>query len=530
MRITQTKLNFFCAIFFVLLSNRSFFQHVVEIYPITLKNCGFLISLVVGLTAFILFFLTLVSSKYTIKPVLILLLLTASITAYFMDTLNVVIDHTMLQNVFQTNFKETADLLSVKLLLYWVLLGVLPAIVVYKIQLEPMSWQKSTLAKFKTAGLSVVVVLGLVLVFSKFYASFFREHKPLRYYTNPTYLLYSIGKYINKNFYTAKKVVSPLGLDAKIPATDTDRELIILVVGEAVRADRFSLNGYERETTPLLRKEDVVSFTQMYSSGTSTAFSVPCMFSNFPRDLFDERKGESNENLLDVLQHAGVHVLWRDNNSDSKGVATRVLYQDYKQRSINSMCDDIECRDEGMLVGLQDYINAQQQGDVVIVLHQMGNHGPAYYKRYPAAFERFTPTCQTNQLDECTNEEISNAYDNTVLYTDYFLQKVISLLKDNTSRFETAMVYMSDHGESLGEYGIYLHGLPYAMAPDNQKHIASVLWFGDSFKIDKKALQQKVNQPFSHANLFHTMLGLMEIETAVYNKNMDIIHDCKFPE
>ena len=254
------------------------------------------------------------------------------------------------------------------------------------------------------------------------------------------------------------------------------------------------------------------------------------MFSNFPRDLFDERKGESNENLLDVLQHAGVHVLWRDNNSDSKGVATRVLYQDYKQRSINSMCDDIECRDEGMLVGLQDYINAQQQGDVVIVLHQMGNHGPAYYKRYPAAFERFTPTCQTNQLDECTNEEISNAYDNTVLYTDYFLQKVISLLKDNTSRFETAMVYMSDHGESLGEYGIYLHGLPYAMAPDNQKHIASVLWFGDSFKIDKKALQQKVNQPFSHANLFHTMLGLMEIETAVYNKNMDIIHDCKFPE
>lgn len=528
MKMTQTKLNFFSAIFFVLLTNRSFFQHVVEIYPITLKNSGFLISLVVGLMAFILLFLTLISSKYTIKPVLILLLLTASITAYFMDTMNVVIDHTMLQNVLQTNFNETTDLLSVKLLLYCVLLGVLPGIVVYKIKLEPMSWQKSTLAKLKTAGISVVVVLGLVLIFSKFYTSFFREHKPLRYYTNPTYLLYSIGKYINKNFYTAKNVVRPLGLDAKIPATDTDRELIILVVGEAVRADRFSLNGYERETTPLLRKEHVVSFAQMYSSGTSTAFSVPCMFSNFPRDLFDERKGVSNENLLDVLQHAGVHVLWRDNNSDSKGVATRVPYQDYKQRSINSMCDDIECRDEGMLVGLQDYINAQQQGDIVIVLHQMGNHGPAYYKRYPAAFERFTPTCQTNQLDECTNEEISNAYDNTVLYTDYFLQKVISLLKDNTSRFETAMVYMSDHGESLGEYGIYLHGLPYAMAPDNQKHIASLFWFGDSFKIDKKALQQKANQPFSHANLFHTMLSLMEIETAVYNKNLDIIHDCKF--
>lgn len=530
MRISQTKLNLFSAIFFVLLSNRAFFQHVVEVYPITLKNCGFLISLGVGLTAFILLFLTLISSKYTIKPVLILLLLTASITAYFMDTLNVVIDHTMLQNVFQTNFKEATDLLSVKLLLYWVLLGVLPAIVVYRIQLEPMSWQKSALAKCRTAGISVVVVLGLVLVFSKFYASFFREHKPLRYYTNPTYVLYSIGKYINRNFYTAKNVVRPLGLDARIPATDTDRELIILVVGEAVRADRLSLNGYQRQTTPLLQKEDVVSFTQMYSSGTSTAFSVPAMFSNFPRELFDEHKGATNENLLDVLQHAGVHVLWRDNNSDSKGVAFRVPYQDYKQQTINPICDEVECRDEGMLAGLQAYIDAQQQGDIVIVLHQMGNHGPAYYKRYPAALAQFTPACQTNQLDECTNEEIGNTYDNAVLYTDYFLQKVISLLKDNTSRFETAMVYMSDHGESLGEYGIYLHGLPYAMAPDSQKHIASVLWFGDRFKIDKKAVRQKANQYFSHDNLFHTMLGLMEIETSVYNKELDILHDCKVQE
>lgn len=192
------------------------------------------------------------------------------------------------------------------------------------------------------------------------------------------------------------------------------------------------------------------------------------------------------------------------------------------------MCDDVECRDEGVLVGLQDYINAQQQGDIVIVLHQMGNNWPAYYKRYPAAFERFTPTCQTNQLNECTNEEISNTCYNSLLYTDYFLHKVISLLKDNTCRFEIAMVYMSDHGVSLGEYGIYLHRLPYAVAPSNQKHIASALWFGDNFKIDKKELQQKAIKPFSHQNLFHTMLGLVKIETSVYSKNMDIINGCRF--
>ena len=207
-------------------------------------------------------------------------------------------------------------------------------------------------------------------------------------------------------------------------------------------------------------------------------------------------------------------------------------YQDYKQPGINPVCD-IECRDEGMLAGLQEYIDGQQQGDILIVLHQMGNHGPAYSKRYPPAFERFTPTCTTNQLNECTNEEIGNAYDNAILYTDAFLAQAITLLKNNSQKFETAMAYFSDHGESLGEYGLYLHGLPYAMAPESQKHIASVFWFGDRFKIDKKALRDKATQRFSHDNLFHTVLGLFEIETSVYNKQLDIARNapeqCKEP-
>jgi lipid A ethanolaminephosphotransferase len=365
-----------------------------------------------------------------------------------------------------------------------------------------------------------------VLLFSPFYTSFFREHKPLRSFTNPTFLLYSIGKYINKNFSVAPRQVKPLGTDAKIPATDLDRELIILVVGEAARADHFSLNGYQRPTNPRLQRNDVISFRQMYSSGTSTAFSVPCMFSNIPREQFSERKGAANENLLDVLVHAGVNVLWRENNSDSKGVAVRVPNADYKTPKNNQVCD-IECRDEGMLVGLQDYIDTHPKGDIVIVLHQMGNHGPAYYKRYPKTFATFTPTCDTNQLEECTNEEIGNTYDNAILYTDYFLDQVIALLKKNTSHFETAMFYMSDHGESLGEYGIYLHGLPYAMAPENQKHVASVLWFGDSFHIDQQAVRRKADTPLSHANFFHTVLGLMEIQTSVYKNKLDILSDCR---
>jgi lipid A ethanolaminephosphotransferase len=523
MKITQTKLILFTAFFFVLFDNLAFFTHVMEVYPVSLKNMGFLLSLPVVLTSFIVLLLVLASSRYTIKPVLIFLLLLSSLAAYFMNNYSVVIDHVMIQNLVQTNINEAGDLFSLKLLFYFVLLGVLPAVFVFLVEIQPASWKRSIITKSVLGSSAVLVALAVALLFSKSYTSFAREHTSLRYYTNPTYYIYSVGKYINETYNGREVVVQSLGTDALVPVTDLDRELVILVVGEAVRADRLSLNGYERETTPFLQNEDVVSFSRMYSCGTSTAYSVPCMFSIFPRGQFSNSKGASSENLLDVLKHAGVNVLWRDNNSDSKGVASRVEYQDYKKPELNPVCDS-ECRDVGMLVGLQEYIDEKQEGDIFIVLHQMGNHGPAYYKRYPEDYERYTPVCRSNQFEECTNEEINNAYDNAILYTDYFLSQVIELLKKNTGRFETAMVYMSDHGESLGEHNIYLHGLPYAMAPEVQTHIGSVFWLGNGFKLDKKALRDKSAINFSQDNLFHTVLGLLEIETEVYDKNLDMIN------
>jgi lipid A ethanolaminephosphotransferase len=223
------------------------------------------------------------------------------------------------------------------------------------------------------------------------------------------------------------------------------------------------------------------------------------------------------------VKRSGASVLWRDNNSDSKGVALRVAYQDYRSSQNNTLCDE-ECRDEGMLVGLQEYVDAQK-GDVVIVLHQMGNHGPAYYKRYPKNFEKFTPVCQTNQVEKCTSEEIGNAYDNVILYTDYFLSKTIAFLKQNDKNFQTAMIYMADHGESLGEKGLYLHGIPYFMAPDEQTHVGALMWFGKKSKerIDVQTVRQKAGEEYSHDNLFHTILGVMGVQTALYDQTKDIL-------
>jgi lipid A ethanolaminephosphotransferase len=248
------------------------------------------------------------------------------------------------------------------------------------------------------------------------------------------------------------------------------------------------------------------------------------MFSIYDHDNYKKKKALNTENIVDVLQKSGVNVVWLDNNSSSKGVADRIEYHDYKSPKTNPVCDT-ECRDEGMLANLQSYIDSHPTGDILIILHQMGSHGPAYYKRYPEQFEKFTPVCQTNQLEQCSQQEIINTYDNTLLYTDYFLSQTIKLLKNNAENFESAMLYMSDHGESLGENSVYLHGLPYSIAPEAQRHVPFVMWFNDilSEDINLKDLRSKANSRLSQDNLFHTLLGLMEVETELYDQDLDII-------
>lgn len=523
-KVDQWKLIIAVSFFLTFVANSAFFNHVTEIYPLSWTNIAFIGSLGILMISVSMILLSLLAWSRAIKPVLMLLLIVSSFVAYFMDTYDVVIDTHMIDNVLQTNINESADLFSSNLLLYVIGIGIVPSWFIYMITLKSVSVKEVLIEKIKIIGSALMVAIIILTVFNKNYTSFFREHKPLRYYANPGYYIYSIGYYLQKSLshpYTGLQVI---GKDAKIPETDVDRELVILVVGEAARWDHFSLNGYDRETNPLLKNEDIINFSQFSSCGTETAVSVPCMFSSLTRDNYEGEKAQHIENVLDVIGHAGVNVLWRDNNSDSKGVALRAEYQDFKDPKNNPMCEDGECRDEGMLSGLDEYIKSHPKGDIVIVLHQMGNHGPAYYKRYPKSFEKFTPVCKSNQLEQCTQEEIANAYDNAILYTDYFLSKTIHFLKQYDNQFETAMFYVSDHGESLGENGLYLHGFPYAIAPEAQKHIPAVMWFGKNFAIDKKGLKQKANQPFTHDYYFHTALNFMEINSGVYKPELDILY------
>jgi lipid A ethanolaminephosphotransferase len=520
--LTRPSLILLVSFLIILFDNVALMRALLGSYPLTPGNIAFLVSLMLLLVSLLALLLNLVSTQYTTKPVLMTVLLIAAVIAYFMNTYNIMIDETMIQNMLETNPAEASDLLTTRLLAYILFLGVLPASLVYSINIVQRDFYKELKSSLLSLLAYSACIVLLVAAFSAHYATFFREHKHLRLYINPLAGLYAAGHYALLDNNPAAIALEPIGLDAKIPETDTDRELIILVIGETARADHFSLNGYEKETNPLLKQENIINFSNVYSCGTTTAVSVPCMFSRLSRHDYSDSIAKSTENILDVLKRAGVNILWRDNNSDSKSVALRATFEDYKSPATNTICDP-ECRDEGMLVGLEEYIDSHPTGDILIILHAMGSHGPAYYKRYPEAFEKFVPVCRTNLLEDCTTEEIANTYDNTILYTDYFLSRVIHFLKQHDDTFEAAMLYMSDHGESLGESGMYLHGMPYFIAPGAQTRVPAIAWFSDSFEIDTRALREKADHEFSHDHLFHTLLGSMEVETSVYDKHHDIL-------
>lgn len=502
------------AIFITLTGNHTFFSKVLTVYPWS-ENQGFLLSLGTLLFCLITVFTIMVNWLMPVRLAVSVMLLIAASAGFFTDQFGTLFDIEMIRNMLETDSAEAADLLSWGLVLRVILTGILPVMLVWWIPLDKRPKLADIQSRAKHSALTLVVIFTLMAVSlfsaSGQYASFFRQHKVLRYYANPLHPLYSAIKFGGQQFRSAAQhAFVSMSSYAATPETDYHRELVIVVVGETARADHFSLNGYPRQTNPLLEQEqNIVSFSNISSCGTSTAISVPCMFSIRGRDDFKVGESKYTENVLDIVAKADISVLWRDNNSDSKGVADRVPYESFKTADNNPVCDP-ECRDVGMLTGLQEYIDSQQN-DILIVLHQMGSHGPAYGERYPAAFEKFTPACHTSELANCSDEEIINAYDNSILYTDYFLSEVVAFLKHNTPGYETSMLYISDHGESLGENNLYLHGMPYMFAPQEQTRVPIIAWIGETSDIDLTQTRKHKDRENSHDAVSIAILQALEV-------------------
>lgn len=513
------------SLYLAITANYTFFKQVAQVYPIS-SHFLFLGSLFLVLCGLLSFLLALISNRFILKGILIFFLMVSSITGYFTDTYGTVYDTNMLQNALQTDQKESADLFNIIFLLRILLLGILPSFLVFKIKVNyPKGIKKIILHKVLLIIASLAFVLLPILANSKVYASFFRVHKPLRYYTNPITPIYAViklGKIEYKKFSAPKELIMHANDAKKLTSENRKPRLMIFVVGETARADRVNLNGYERITFPQLtglknNQERFYNYQNVIACGTSTAYSVPCMFSYLGADNYNVDMAAYQENVLDTLNRLGVNLLWRDNNSDDKGVMTRLksYYQNYRTNELNTIChlEYGECRDSGMLVGLDKYLddNKNNKKDTLILLHQMGNHGPAYYKRYDEKFNQFTPVCMDNELAKCELQSLYNAYDNALLATDDFLYQSIQLLKQYEQEYEVAMLYVSDHGESLGEKGIYLHGMPNAFAPIEQKHIPAFLWLGQGVPFESN----DENAKLSHDSIAPTLLKFFDIESGV---------------
>lgn len=520
--------------FLLLGFNGVLWQHLSDITSADGKGIAMRIAFGVMIFAAYNIVLTLLAFRPVMKPLLSLMFLVSAGVAYFMSQYGVLIDAGMFRNFAETNATEVRDLLSLKLFVYILLLGVLPTWLLWKVPVNYRKWHRELLSKVIVCVASAAVIGGVALANYQGLSSLFRNHHELRLMLVPSNYIGASAGYLREQVASAQQPFVKIGEDARRSPAVQDRprkSLTVLVVGESARAENFGILGYDRDTTPKLDKEaGLIAFTDVHSCGTETAVSVPCMFSDMGRQDYDASKAKNQEGLLDVLKRAGLEVIWRDNQSGCKGTCDRVTVQDVSNLKDPALCANSECRDEILLQGLQGFIDRLDK-DTVLVLHQMGSHGPEYFKRYPKEYEHFTPVCESNALNNCSRESIVNGYDNTLVYTDHVLSSLIDVLRSNQDKVDTAMLYLSDHGESLGEYNLFLHGTPYMLAPEQQKHVAMLAWFSDSYQkaysVDTHCLQLSRDKPLSQDNLFHSMLGLLEVQSNVYRHDLDLFAGCR---
>lgn len=472
------------------------------------------------------------------RPVGLVLLAVAAGNSYFMSSYGVVVDPSMLANAVQTDAREARDLLSWSMLPVFLLGVVLPGWWWWKQPVQQVRAGSLVLRQIGLAALATLLLLVMVWLSFENLASTMRNHKSLRYMVNPFNTVYATTRLVVGQTAHASQAVQPIGADATLlgQASDVNRSpLMVLVVGETARAANVGLAGYARDTTPRLKqlqdRGELVYFSDVSSCGTNTQVSVPCMFSDLGREGYG-KTDTPFENLLDVVQRAGLAVLWLDNQSGCKGVCDRVPHAETRELKDPELCPDGECFDEEMLRVLPERLRqldpVRRARGTVVVMHQMGSHGPAYYKRTPTDFKVFMPECRSNVLQECSGQEIVNAYDNSVRYTDHFLGQTVAWLK--SQKRPTALVYVSDHGESLGEKGLYLHGMPYAMAPQEQTSVPMAAWFSKPMLgrlgWDQSCWLGQAGQPITHDNLFSSMLTLAQVQTHLYQPKLDVFSAC----
>jgi len=535
-RLSVPALTLVVAAFIIGVDNLAFWQALAAVTRVG-DSDGWLLTAAtaVFLTSALALLMSLFAFRWLYKPFLIMLLLVAAVVGYFMQTYGVIVDDTMIVNTIDTDAGEVEGLLNFALLGHLLLVWVVPSAFVLWVRIKSTVWWRQALVRVGFGLILTVVALAAVASQYKAFALTLRAHRELRMYVNPTYAIYSAAKVMRGEVAAADHPLVKIGADAQRtpPASARQRrKVMILVVGETARAANWGLNGYRRQTTPeLAALKHVFNFPDAHACGTSTAVSVPCMFAAATRDNFDITSADYTENLLDVLKRAGVSVRWLENQAGGcKGVCDRIATDNMRVLDIPGLCGDDHCLDGVFLQGLAERIEATT-GDVLLVMHTMGSHGPSYDERYPARYRKYLPVCASNRPQQCSRQSLINSYDNTIRYTDHILAALIDVLKTQVDGADTGLLYVSDHGESLGENGIYLHGFPYLLAPAQQTHIPMIAWLSPQFMQDSglsaDCIERQAQKRVSQDNIFSTVMALLDVTAAEYDAELDLFSACR---
>ncbi|MGD2167436.1 MAG: phosphoethanolamine--lipid A transferase, partial [Gammaproteobacteria bacterium] len=519
------------ALFIAAFDNNAFFAGVYQATKTDEHQLAILVSMFLLVMTTLVLILSLVPGRRVFKTIAAGLLVSAAAVGYFMSYYGVVIDPSMIRNVMETDVREASPLLTSDFLLHVAAFGLVPAGLVSLWPLRSSGWRRALCAR------TVAVVGSVLLLSGSLYANFgpvsFFAHQnhALRMQINPFYPLFALYAYGTRADDAPPPVREPLPAERIAGGSSHSKPtLFVFVMGETARADRFSLNGYARDTNRYTRDYDIVNFPHVTSCGTSTADSVPCIFSRFSHDDFSHAKFAKHESLFQTLERLGIEVAWRDNSTGCKRICDEENFEELAGAGDPVFCHNDVCVDEILLDGFSGLV-ADDPKDRFIVLHQRGSHGPAYYTDTPQFAKAWLPECNSPGIRNCDSASINNAYDNTMLYTDYFLARLIEALKGQSDRYQTAMFYVSDHGESLGEKGLYLHGLPYALAPAEQTHVPMLFWASDDFyadhSIDERCMQRVAAAPITHDVVFHSILPLFDIVSPTEDHKLDIFAECR---
>ncbi|MCF2949569.1 phosphoethanolamine--lipid A transferase EptA [Paraglaciecola aquimarina] len=489
--------------------NLVLFSFVVENTDV-FSASGVVILLSVFLIAFTFTFASIVT---LISPTLLKLFLSVTtiinaVAIYYMANYQVVLDRTMMGNIFNTEYSESSELITFNLLLLIGFIGLIPAYFYIKLKISRVDRVK--VAINGVIGLTISIVILYInasswLWIDKYASLLGGKILPWSYIINTN------RYYASLNNSTDGQMRLPDG-----QFSHTKKMVFVLVIGETARSNNFSLYGYHRETNPKLQQTpNLLAFKNTKSCTTYTTGSLACMLSH-------TENVTNFEALPTYLARQGADVVWRTNNWGEPAIDVSSYV---KGSDLRSSCQGEGCKlDEVLLTNLIETIESSTKQKILIILHTKGSHGPSYYSRYTAGFNQFKPVCREEEISKCTSQELINAYDNTILYTDHFLATLIAKLKSLQS-IPSAMMYISDHGESLGEQGLYLHGTPYSFAPDYQKNIPFLFWASDSMQSHKKLNLELLQQAerHTHFNVFHTVLGAFDFQSPIYRKDLDVL-------